>query len=181
MAILGAMWVSLWLTFAAGVGLAFILPSTSPARRALVLRFVLAIIIFLHIALAVYAIGLPPIIMSVAFTPLAEELVRLYVLRGRKPGPAPNWRAAVYTGLLFALFEMNRLVRMINADAVPDHTDIGLGPETYVMVAAPTHFLLHWAGHSVFGLVMVALWRRPVLRYLAPMLLHGMINWTYYL
>ncbi|WBQ12190.1 hypothetical protein L2D00_10085 [Hyphomonadaceae bacterium BL14] len=174
-------WLPVSLVFASGVGLAIILPSASPTRRPLVLRFLLAIIIFLHIALGVHAIGLPPIVMSVAFTPLAEELVRLYVLRGRKPGLAPNWRAAVYTGLLFALFEMNRLVRMINTDTLPDHSDIGLGPETYVIIAAPVHFLIHWAGHSVFGLVMIALWRRPLLRYLAPVLLHGMINWTYYL
>lgn len=174
-------WLPVALVFAAGVGLAFALPSASPERRALVLRFGLAIIIFLHIALGVHAIGLPPIIMSVAFAPLAEELVRLYVLRGRKPGPAPNWRAAVYTGLLFALFEMNRLVRMINTDTLPDHSDIGLDPEAYVVIAAPTLFILQWAGHSVFGLVMVALWRRPLLRYIAAVLLHAIINRTYYL
>jgi hypothetical protein len=174
-------WLPVALVFAAGVGLAFALPSASPERRALVLRFGLAIIIFLPIALGVYAMGFPPIFLSVAFAPLAEELVRLYVLRGRNPGPAPNWRAAIYTGLLFALFEMNRLVRMINADAVPDHSDIGLGPEIYVIVAAPVHFLLHWAGHSVFGLIMVALWRWPALRYGAPVLIHGFMNTIQYL
>lgn len=176
------MWVPIVLTGALGLAcLMLLLRRALPARRALAMRFLLAIIVFLHIALGVHAIGLPPIVMPVAFAPLAEELVRLYVLRGRTAGPAPNWRAAVYTGLLFALFEMNRLVRMINTDTLPDHSDIGLGPETYVVIAAPVHFLIHWAGHSVFGLVMVALWRRPLLRYIAPVLLHAIINRTYYL
>ncbi|MEQ8404413.1 MAG: CPBP family glutamic-type intramembrane protease [Oceanicaulis sp.] len=147
-----------------------------PSRSTIARRFLLAACGFVVFAGLVAMGDYPAAVSSILLAPIIEEAARLYLLRQPNREAGPNFRAASYAALLFAVFELNNLVLMWTLGNAPSDEEIGLTPEIYLTISFPTHFVMDWIGHFAFGAVMVALWRRPILRYAAPVLCHAAIN-----
>ena len=149
---------------------------TAPPRRVLAGRYVWAVAAFI-VFIGVTAGGdLSSLVRSIVLAPLVEEAMRAFVLRDPKGQPRPNYWAASYVALLFPVLELNNLIFLWVRGEAPSDPEIGLTPEIYLTLSFPIHFAMDWVGHFAFGAVMVALWSRPILRYLIPVILHGAVN-----
>jgi hypothetical protein len=147
-----------------------------PPRSAIARRFVFAAIGLVIFAGFVAMGDYPAAVTSIFLAPFIEEVLRLYMLRQPSKQPRPNYWAVSYVALLYAVFEINNLLFLWALGNTPSDAEIGLTPEIYLTISLPTHFVMDWIGHSLFGALMVALWRRRILRLVAPVVLHAAIN-----
>lgn len=171
----------IWASFLATVCVAIAIllrtgGAAAPRRGALARRFLLAAGAFVVYAGLLAGADIPPVFRAILLAPVVEEAMRVFVLRDPRGQVRPNYWSASYVALLFAVLELNNLIFLWVRGEAPSDPEIGLTPEIYLTLSFPIHFAMDWVGHFAFGAVMVALWSRPILRYLIPVVVHGAVN-----
>lgn len=174
--------LSFFATLAATVAAAaFLFKGCDPLGRAMLLRFLISVAVLVAIVGLLSSGSIPSIGWSLLIVPVVEEGMRLVTLSASRAGERPNFQAALFVAALFAIREMNNLLVSWVQGTVPSDPSIGLTSHIYLALAFPAHALMDFAGHALFGVVMVALWRRRILRLLVPVGAHAGLNALQYM